>query len=1012
MSSISRFPRGSQWRKWDLHIHTPASLVHNYSGADPWDKFLTDLRELPTEISVIGINDYLFIEGYRRVQAEVAAGNLPNLEAIFPVVELRLARFAGSDGNLRRINWHIIFEENLDGEVIEAQFINGLSAKYKLEPGATDPWFGLISRPNLASFGSKIRSTIPHDRADEFHETDLQLGFNNLNFELSDIQRLLQSPSLADRYIHAIGRAEWSSLQWNDQSIASKKDLINEADVVFTAAPTIDQYNKSRQRLENEGINFRLLDCSDSHTNSDNIRNLNRLGQTFTWINADPTLHGLRKALVEFGSRVFVGAEPPKLNSVRLHGDQHIKRVQIHPRERKDDPEQPAIFDTSIDLNPGFVAIIGNKGKGKSALLDAIGLAANSYEKDHFSFLRRERFLDPRAKLGEQYGVQLDWENGQKSIERLDGHTDKDSLERATYFPQRLLDAICASDPNSPQEGFSKRLTEVLFAHVPHESRLGAIDLEGLVSIRTAAIDERVASLRGELLTINSEIAKLTRQYQPDRLKLLKDELKVCTQHVADLENTKPPTPSIPDTSADPATQSMRTSLEELRHERTLLNQEIEQLREEDRTLAHRATNIDHLRTAIETLQGSVTTFFATNNSRAEAVQLELKQLVGFSVNTEPLDAIDTEIRSRRASIARELDSSNPSGITGRVGDLGNQIAKIETQLDEPSRKQAEAQTHLDQWNHAMSRALKGGEGQKGKEVLEESIAEFYRVPAKLADLAATQKSKVAEIHQALKQKVVILNDLYKPAQNFIEKHELATRSGLEFAAALGEKGFDERFWEFVARNVSGAFFGQTEASGKLREILDETDFRSTESVCSFTQRLYQMISARPDSNYADPERTLRKGRTLEELLEFVFGLSYIEPFHLLQYKNVALERLSPGEKGTLLLMFHLLIDPSRRPLLLDQPDENLDNETVKDFLAPAIKEASMRRQILIITHNPNVAVVADADQVVIATQNDGKFTYDSGSLECPGLNEHVVNVLEGTWPAFGNREAKYQRPA
>src|SRR4051794_30738799 len=114
-----RFPRGSEWRKWDLHVHTPESLVHNYGGTDPWDKFLTDLRNLPPEISVLGINDYLFIDGYERVLSEYASGNLPNIQAVFPVVELRISRFAGSDGKLRRINWHIIFEEGLPASTVQ-----------------------------------------------------------------------------------------------------------------------------------------------------------------------------------------------------------------------------------------------------------------------------------------------------------------------------------------------------------------------------------------------------------------------------------------------------------------------------------------------------------------------------------------------------------------------------------------------------------------------------------------------------------------------------------------------------------------------------------------------------------------------------------------------------------------------------------------------------------------------------------------------------------------------------
>lgn len=54
--------RGSEWRKWDLHIHTPASINQNYgNNYDSWEKFINALENLPTDVQVIGITDYYFI---------------------------------------------------------------------------------------------------------------------------------------------------------------------------------------------------------------------------------------------------------------------------------------------------------------------------------------------------------------------------------------------------------------------------------------------------------------------------------------------------------------------------------------------------------------------------------------------------------------------------------------------------------------------------------------------------------------------------------------------------------------------------------------------------------------------------------------------------------------------------------------------------------------------------------------------------------------------------------------
>ena len=112
-----------------------------------------------------------------------------------------------------------------------------------------------------------------------------------------------------------------------------------------------------------------------------------------------------------------------------------------------------------------------------------------------------------------------------------------------------------------------------------------------------------------------------------------------------------------------------------------------------------------------------------------------------------------------------------------------------------------------------------------------------------------------------------------------------------------------------------------------------------------------------------------------------------------------------------MLLVFYLLVEKDDIPLVIDQPEENLDNQTVYDLLVPCIKDARQRRQIIIVTHNPNLAVVCDADQVIHADldkANHYKMSYTSGGIENPAINKAIVDILEGTMPAFKNRDSKY----
>lgn len=140
-----------------------------------------------------------------------------------------------------------------------------------------------------------------------------------------------------------------------------------------------------------------------------------------------------------------------------------------------------------------------------------------------------------------------------------------------------------------------------------------------------------------------------------------------------------------------------------------------------------------------------------------------------------------------------------------------------------------------------------------------------------------------------------------------------------------------------------------------------------------------------------------------------------------IRYADTELENLSPGTRGIALLVLYLLMDEDdTRPLLIDQPEGNLDNSSVYKQLVPYIREAKKRRQIILITHNPNLVVATDAEQIIIATakrphtQRYPCIKYYSGALEhsvtgsALGVREAVCLLLEGGTEAFRARENRY----
>jgi hypothetical protein len=98
------------------------------------------------------VDHYLFLDGYRKVLEGQAQGRMRNIELILPVVELRLSAFGGTKNKLSRVNFHVIFSDDLGPDLIEAQFLNGLARHYRVAPAYQHleaEWRALPTRESL-----------------------------------------------------------------------------------------------------------------------------------------------------------------------------------------------------------------------------------------------------------------------------------------------------------------------------------------------------------------------------------------------------------------------------------------------------------------------------------------------------------------------------------------------------------------------------------------------------------------------------------------------------------------------------------------------------------------------------------------------------------------------------------------------------------------------------------------------------------------------------------------------
>lgn len=145
-----------------------------------------------------------------------------------------------------------------------------------------------------------------------------------------------------------------------------------------------------------------------------------------------------------------------------------------------------------------------------------------------------------------------------------------------------------------------------------------------------------------------------------------------------------------------------------------------------------------------------------------------------------------------------------------------------------------------------------------------------------------------------------------------------------------------------------------------------------------------------------------------------IFAYDHIKLNYGLRYNGTELERLSPGTKGIVLLILYLAMDSEDvKPLVVDQPEENLDSESIYSLLSHYFRSAKALRQVIVITHNPNLVVNTDSDQVIVASADRlggsfPTFSYASGGLENTDIREKVCLILEGGEPAFLTREKRY----
>ena len=341
--------RGSEWRKWDLHIHTPGTAKNDQYGnsEEIWEQYIEALEK--TDIAVFGITDYFSINNYLKVKEYQRQGRLLG-KFILPNVEMRLLPVTGKG---TPVNIHAIFDPDLDVVDIEREFFRQLKFPYD---GAT---YSCIDS-DLIRLGR-----IVCNNQNLHEEAAIRKGIETFVISYDCLQNVVSNDFFKGRIIIALSNGSQdgvSGILKHDGDLQPlRKEITRMADIILSGNPSdIDYFLGNKTSVAEVIENYRnLKPCiigSDAHR-------MDMIGvfpnDRITWVKADPTFEGLKQILFEPKERVHISDVKPDIK----FDYNVIDHVLLNTA---------SVWNQEISLNQNLNTIIGGRSTGKSTLLASI----------------------------------------------------------------------------------------------------------------------------------------------------------------------------------------------------------------------------------------------------------------------------------------------------------------------------------------------------------------------------------------------------------------------------------------------------------------------------------------------------------------------------------------------------------------------------------------------------------------------------------------------------------------
>lgn len=981
--------RGSEWHKWNFHVHTKGTNKNDQFQSSSMDEFFQIFfrKAIENKISAIGITDYFSIEKYietvkyrDEIESKVTDTGEPIFSEeeqklikqifLFPNVELRMIP---STDKGKLINIHCLFNPEYVDE-LEHDFFSKIENQDAFQ----------MNRHGITNYGISLDDSIQ-----ETHK-QYEKGLDNFVVDITVLKKILaKNKNFKNNTLLVVSNSNKDGAsaiqkhyelfeQDNGSLDGLRKSIYFISNIIFSTREKDINYfiGKRLEGTEGYDSSIYLQEVSkvikergslkpcvtgcDAHKEED-------LFNRFTWVKSNLDFEGLKQICLEPEHRVRIQTDKPDFKEAKYL----IDSVKFTCSDNTFSSEP-------ILLNPNLNVIIGGKSSGKSILLYSLAktLLADS------NVLQNEdgTFKYDLDKIANDFDFEINTRGGFKQNLKRD-EEENSILPEIKYIPQNYLVKLAEPQLNKKGRSLNKIVRDLITEDDQSKEEYNEFigKVKQIDKLRSNEIENYFDILK-EIESIELELKT-------------KSNKSVLEQNIA--SNTK--------------------KVEELNKSAGLDSEEIDKYKE----LQSREESIETDKESWKSDYISVKNFNAELLQSTTSLKQKKDSLIQniktptlkkhyentYSIIDQLLEKV-LEADKEFETETRDDGKSNfllHSELTKVLNTLNANLKEVKTSI-EPFLKNEKIKTAIEDLNKSIATDRK-------------SLNDIETLTKKLTSKKDLIKKSEDDLFK-------IFSDSYKEYIEIIKSLKTRTldleKDGLKIE---GKVKFN---FPKLRKTLLSVSDGRT-ASYNNYNLLSETNKATSDF--EFDQilvTLKQLFKDITEGNYALSKNANRIS-VLKDLLN-----DYFFDYWSIHYKNDTLGEMSTGKASFVILMLIIGLSKSKAPILIDQPEDNLDNRSITSDLVSYLRNKKLERQIIVVTHNANIVVNADAENIIVANQkgqnddsssSDFKFDYTNGALEntfekidsetdvlkSMGIRQHVADIVEGGKDAFMKREKKYR---